>query len=153
MAHYPTLESNSHLNRPSVANIPRITSTYSNDLPVQMLLERVHVPEDADGAYGALDLCLCGDVPLAFADVRLLVVPLQVRHDLRDVLRGKRAEVALVFAAVVPGLPVLHHEGGRVHRLALSNQFWWRRRRGHLRTLQPRSLGRARFVGISIGLL
>ena len=60
-----------------------------------MLLERVHVPQDADGADGALDLGLCGDVALAPGDVRLLVVPLQVRHDLRDVLRGQRAEVAL----------------------------------------------------------
>ena len=64
-------------------------------LPVEVHLEAVHVPEDADGADGALDLGLCGDESLSLGDVRLLVVPLQVRHDLRDVLWGQRAEVAL----------------------------------------------------------
>ena len=64
-------------------------------LPVQVHLEAVHVPQHAHGADPALDLGLVGDVALPLGNVRLLVVPLQMGHDLRDVLGGERAEVAL----------------------------------------------------------
>ena len=62
---------------------------------MQVHLEAIHVPQDAHGADPALDLGLVCDVALPLGNVRLLVVPLQMGHDLRDVLRGERAEVAL----------------------------------------------------------
>ena len=60
-----------------------------------MHLEAAHVPQHAHRADLALDLGLVGDVALAPANVLLLVVPLQMTHDLRYVLGCERAEVAL----------------------------------------------------------
>ena len=62
---------------------------------MHVLLDAVQTPQDANGADLALELGLVGNVAFPLADVFLLVVPLQMIHDLRDVLGGEWAEVAL----------------------------------------------------------
>ena len=62
---------------------------------MHVLLDAVQTPQDANGADLALELGLIGNVAFPLADVFLLVVPLQMIHDLRDVLGGEWAEVAL----------------------------------------------------------
>ena len=74
---------------------------------MQVHLEAVHVPQHAHGADPALDLGLVGDVALPLGNVRLLVVPLQMGHDLCDVLGGERAEVALKR---IPRYIISHYE-------------------------------------------
>ena len=73
----------------------KITPHVSRFLPVHVNLDGVQVPQHAHRADLALELGLGGDVPFPLAYILLLVVPLQMIHDLRDVLRGERAEVAL----------------------------------------------------------